>query len=80
MELFDAAAKGCIISVQNLLKDDPLILDRVGVSCLNETPLHVAALLGHIDFVKGVVRIKPELINELNSGGCSNSKQKGCER
>lgn len=66
-KLFEAAAKGCITSLQNLLRDDPLILDRVVVNCLYETPLHVAAMLGHIDFVKEIIRIKPQLTNELNS-------------
>ncbi|KAL2237130.1 UNVERIFIED_CONTAM: hypothetical protein Sindi_0904700 [Sesamum indicum] len=66
-ELFEAAAKGSITSLQELLKKDPLILDRVVVQIFSETPLHVAAMLGHVDFVKEITRIKPQLITELNS-------------
>ncbi|KAL0394206.1 UNVERIFIED_CONTAM: hypothetical protein Slati_4386800 [Sesamum latifolium] len=65
-ELFEAAAKGSITSLQELLKKDPLILDRVVVQIFSETPLHVAAMLGHVDFVKEIIRIKPQLITELN--------------
>ncbi|KAH6782940.1 hypothetical protein C2S52_007899 [Perilla frutescens var. hirtella] len=66
-KLFEAAAKGCLISLQQLLSDDPLILDRVIANYYSETPLHVAAMLGHIDFVKEIIHIKPQLTNELNS-------------
>ncbi|KAK6119649.1 hypothetical protein DH2020_046615 [Rehmannia glutinosa] len=65
-KLFEAAAKGNINSLQKLLNDDPLILDRIEVNNFSETPLHVAALLGHIDFVKEIISKKPELTSELN--------------
>ncbi|XP_012857731.1 PREDICTED: ankyrin repeat-containing protein At3g12360-like [Erythranthe guttata] len=60
-KLFEAASKG-----HKLLKDDPLILDRISVNCFSETPLHVAELLGHVDFVKEIIKAKPELTSELN--------------
>ncbi|KAL7116973.1 hypothetical protein ACP275_03G041000 [Erythranthe tilingii] len=63
-KLFEAAAKGNINSLQNLLKEDPLILDRVVVNCFSETPLHVAALLGHTDFVKEIIKAKPEFTSD----------------
>lgn len=66
-KLFEAATQGSVNSLQQLLKDDPLILDRAAVSCFNDTPLHVATMLGHIDFVKEIIRIKPQLVDELNS-------------
>ncbi|KAG8375720.1 hypothetical protein BUALT_Bualt10G0129800 [Buddleja alternifolia] len=66
-KLFEAASKGSIDSLKKLLKEDLLILDRVFINCFSETPLHVAALLGHIDFVTEIIRIKPQLITELNS-------------
>ncbi|KAL8063148.1 hypothetical protein ABFX02_01G009100 [Erythranthe guttata] len=65
-KLFEAASKGSISSLHKLLKDDPLILDRISVNCFSETPLHVAALLGHVDFVKVIIKAKPELTSELN--------------
>ncbi|KAA8535156.1 hypothetical protein F0562_030159 [Nyssa sinensis] len=65
--LFEAAVEGSVTSLVGLLQDDPLILDRVIVNCFNETPLHVAAMLGHTDFVKEILRRKPELAREVNS-------------
>ncbi|KAH6782955.1 hypothetical protein C2S52_007914 [Perilla frutescens var. hirtella] len=66
-KLFEAATQGSISSLQQLLKDDPLILHRAVVNCFDETPLHVAAMLGHVDFVKEIIGRKPQLVNELNS-------------
>ncbi|KAL7099105.1 hypothetical protein ACP275_09G061400 [Erythranthe tilingii] len=59
--------KGSISSLQKMLNQDPLVLDRFSVNSFSDTPLHVAAMLGHTDFVKEIVSIKPELVNELNS-------------
>ncbi|CAI9755740.1 unnamed protein product [Fraxinus pennsylvanica] len=64
--LFEAAAAGNVNSLQKLLQEDPLILDRVVVSCFHETPVHIAALLGHIGFVREILRRKPEFARELN--------------
>ncbi|XP_057799749.1 ankyrin repeat-containing protein BDA1-like [Salvia miltiorrhiza] len=66
-KLFEAATQNSITSLHHLLIDDPLILDRALVNCFNETPLHVAAMLGHDDFVQEIVGLKPELVNELSS-------------
>ncbi|PIN21536.1 hypothetical protein CDL12_05746 [Handroanthus impetiginosus] len=66
-KLFEAAKTGSVSLLRKLLKEDPLILDRVEVNYFAETHLHVAAILGHVDFVKEIIRIKPELTNELNS-------------
>ncbi|KAJ4717509.1 Ankyrin repeat family protein [Melia azedarach] len=37
------------------------------MNCLSETPLHVAVMLGHVDFVKEILCRKPELADELDS-------------
>ncbi|KAH6761358.1 hypothetical protein C2S51_018307, partial [Perilla frutescens var. frutescens] len=65
--LFEAATQGSITSLHQLLNYDPLILDRVVVKSFNETPLHVAAMLGHVDFVKEIIKIKSQLVVELDS-------------
>ncbi|KAH6761357.1 hypothetical protein C2S51_018306 [Perilla frutescens var. frutescens] len=65
-KLFEAATQGSISSLRQLLKDDPLNLHRAVVNCFDETPLHVAAMLGHVDFVKEIIGRKPQLVNELN--------------
>ncbi|KAJ0089690.1 hypothetical protein Patl1_14548 [Pistacia atlantica] len=65
--IFEAAEEGNIISLRNLLQEDALILDRITVSCYGETPLHIASMLGHAEFVQEILGRKPELAGELDS-------------
>ncbi|KAF8020307.1 hypothetical protein BT93_G0881 [Corymbia citriodora subsp. variegata] len=65
--LYKAAAEGDVTSLLDLLNDDPLILDRCIVWSYNETPLHVAAMLGHEKFVDEILDRRPELAGELDS-------------
>ncbi|KAL0426819.1 UNVERIFIED_CONTAM: Ankyrin repeat-containing protein BDA1 [Sesamum latifolium] len=69
--LSDAALQGNVTSLVHILDEDPLILDKLIVSCISETPLHTAAALGHLDFLKELLSRKPELAAELDSRGCS---------
>uniref|UniRef100_A0A5B7AXJ0 PGG domain-containing protein n=1 Tax=Davidia involucrata TaxID=16924 RepID=A0A5B7AXJ0_DAVIN len=69
--LSEAAVKGSVDSLLELLQEDPLILDRTIVSCISETPLHIASILGHLDFVREILSRKPELASELDSHGSS---------
>ncbi|KAL1532603.1 ankyrin repeat-containing protein BDA1-like [Salvia divinorum] len=66
-KLFEAATLNSITSLQQLLIDDQLILERALVNCFNETPLQVATMLGHVDFVRKIIGLQPRLVNELNS-------------
>ncbi|RVX17643.1 Ankyrin repeat-containing protein BDA1 [Vitis vinifera] len=63
--LYEAAAQGSVTSLYELLLKDPLIIDRVMLN-YTETPLHIAALLGHADFAKEILLQKPELAAELD--------------
>ncbi|XP_031273358.1 ankyrin repeat-containing protein BDA1-like [Pistacia vera] len=65
--IYEAAVEGNIISLLNLLQEDALILDRITVSCYGETPLHIASMLGHAEFVQEILGRKPELAGELDS-------------
>ncbi|XVF48726.1 hypothetical protein PTKIN_Ptkin03bG0212700 [Pterospermum kingtungense] len=69
--LYEAAEEGSVTSLLELIEQDRLILDRVIVNHTTETPLHVAAMLGHTDFVKEVISRKPEFTRETDSGGSS---------
>ncbi|XP_010263353.1 PREDICTED: ankyrin repeat-containing protein At2g01680-like isoform X2 [Nelumbo nucifera] len=60
-QLCEAALQGNAKSLSGLLEKDSLILDRVIVGCIRESPLHTAATLGHVDFAKLLLSCKPEL-------------------
>ncbi|TXG61826.1 hypothetical protein EZV62_013189 [Acer yangbiense] len=65
--IYEAAVEGSVISLLNLLQEDPLVLDRFMVGCYAETPLHIASMLGHLDFVQEILNRKPKLAEELDS-------------
>lgn len=68
--LFDSAFRGDVNTLQELIGEDPLILHTVTVATSN-TPLHVAALLGHAQFAMKVMQYYPGLADELNQQGLS---------
>ncbi|XP_059596701.1 ankyrin repeat-containing protein At2g01680-like [Vitis vinifera] len=43
------------------MKEDPLALARASATCFDETPLHIAAMLGHLDFAKALASHKPDM-------------------
>ncbi|CAN4116250.1 unnamed protein product [Withania somnifera] len=65
--LYEAAVDGDVRALQELLQQDALLLDRLTLTCLNETPLHIAALRGHIEFVRLILAQNPQLAAELDS-------------
>ncbi|KAK2639120.1 hypothetical protein Ddye_026915 [Dipteronia dyeriana] len=65
--IYEAAVEGSVISLLNLLQEDALVLDRFMVGCYPETPLHIASMLGHLDFVQEILNRKPELAGELDA-------------
>ncbi|KAK0570780.1 hypothetical protein LWI29_006415 [Acer saccharum] len=66
--LYEAALEGSVPALLELLQQDRLILDKVDMkNSSSESPLHVAALLGHVDFAKVILSRKPELAREVDS-------------
>ncbi|KAK0570605.1 hypothetical protein LWI29_003855 [Acer saccharum] len=65
--IYEAAVEGSVISLLNLLQEDALVLDRFMVGCYPETPLHIASMLGHLDFVQEILNRKPEKAGELDA-------------
>ncbi|XP_031475570.1 ankyrin repeat-containing protein BDA1-like isoform X2 [Nymphaea colorata] len=51
--------KGDIKTLQDLVNEDGQILDRV-LEDWEETPLHIAARMGHVEFARLVLQLKPE--------------------
>lgn len=62
--LHEAAVEGSVTALLELLREDPLILDRQIIGFYSETPLHIAAVLGHVEFAKEILTLKPELAGE----------------
>ncbi|KAI3991872.1 hypothetical protein MKX01_012817 [Papaver californicum] len=67
--LFEVSQRGCVDSLRKLLKEVPsLTLDEVFTSFCR-TPIHIAVMCGHVNFVKEVLIIKPELALKADSQG-----------
>lgn len=65
--LYKAAVKGDVPSLLQLLQEDELVIERALIGPHLETPLHIAAMLGHSEFVHEILRLKPQLASELDS-------------
>ncbi|KAJ1387230.1 PGG domain [Sesbania bispinosa] len=67
--LYDASLNGCVNTLKTLIQKDPLILSRVSLYPFTETPLHIALLLGHLEFCEILLHTNPTLASEVNSEG-----------
>ncbi|KAL3500822.1 hypothetical protein ACH5RR_039915 [Cinchona calisaya] len=56
-KLYDAALIGDVIALHQLLQEDPLILDKAMLACDDKTPLHLAAMMGNVDFIKAILHV-----------------------
>ncbi|KAL1833671.1 hypothetical protein ACET3Z_003322 [Daucus carota] len=66
--LYDATLKGDVETLKALMTEDELVLARVSLtSCFNQTPLHLAVMLGHYDYAKSILLYKPNFVNWLDS-------------
>ncbi|XP_078149703.1 uncharacterized protein LOC144545024 [Carex rostrata] len=70
--LEEASHAGDVNVLKELLQEDKNLLEKVnGRTSVGDNPLHIAAMLGHADFVSEVIYCKPELAKELNGQGLS---------
>ncbi|KAF7115418.1 hypothetical protein RHSIM_RhsimUnG0057700 [Rhododendron simsii] len=71
--LYEACLSGSVEMLKALIEKDPLILDRASsTECFSsDTPLHVAALRGHLEFTNFLLSRKPTLAAELDSRRCT---------
>ncbi|KAL3833019.1 hypothetical protein ACJIZ3_007755 [Penstemon smallii] len=68
--LYKATIEGKVESLHNLIKEDPLILHRNNyITTINflETPLHISSILGHEKLADELLKLRPELAQELDS-------------
>ncbi|CAK7336916.1 unnamed protein product [Dovyalis caffra] len=68
--LFEAARNGDVDYLQQLLAENPFSLDNTSL-LFSENPLHIASNEGHLDFVKEILKLKPEFAKEINQDGFS---------
>ncbi|KAL7182110.1 hypothetical protein ACSBR1_040930 [Camellia fascicularis] len=61
------AIQGSVTLLHKLLGEDPIVLDRVTFGCFGGSPLHVAALRGHEEFVTEVLHLNPDLAEVLDA-------------
>ncbi|KAK1285874.1 hypothetical protein QJS10_CPB20g00644 [Acorus calamus] len=69
--LSEAARAGDREALLELLREDPLLLDRATTmdDYASDTPLHVSAMLGHVDFARELLRLKPSLARARDRHG-----------
>ncbi|GFY96761.1 hypothetical protein Acr_11g0010670 [Actinidia rufa] len=70
-KLHEAAIKGSVPALLQILHEDPLILRPSPPSSpvAAYSPLHVAALLGYLDFARELLTRNPELAGSQSPGG-----------
>ncbi|KAK9131316.1 hypothetical protein Sjap_011803 [Stephania japonica] len=69
-ELYKASRLGDVNALIKLIEEDELVLERT-ITSSSETPLHIAAMLGHVEFAKEILSRKPDLAWEFDSEGLS---------
>ncbi|KAL9422000.1 hypothetical protein AB3S75_034301 [Citrus x aurantiifolia] len=69
-KLFEATQAGNVQSLHQLLGENPLILHTSAPTSAGN-PLHVASAYGHIDFVKEIINLRPDMAQEVNKDGFS---------
>ncbi|XP_059450795.1 ankyrin repeat-containing protein BDA1-like [Corylus avellana] len=69
--LVEAALNGNAIELQKLLQEDPLVIERGSVAVYPETALHIAAMGGRTEFVREILKLKPDFSTRLDKDGFS---------
>ncbi|KAG6721308.1 hypothetical protein I3842_03G107700 [Carya illinoinensis] len=67
--LYEASLDGSVSTLDTLMQRDRLILHKISLTSFTETPLHIAALLGHLQFTNALLRRKPQLVEKVDSSG-----------
>ncbi|KAI7729378.1 hypothetical protein M8C21_018639, partial [Ambrosia artemisiifolia] len=66
-KLYEASLTGDVQTLNALLHQDQLILDRLSLTIFNESPLHIAAMRGHHQFVIALLTQNPKLALALDT-------------
>ncbi|KAL3500818.1 hypothetical protein ACH5RR_039911 [Cinchona calisaya] len=55
--LYAAALEGDITTFLQLLAEDHLLLEKAILNCEDKNPLHLAAMMGHVDFIEAILQL-----------------------
>ena len=66
-----AAHAGDVDLLYTIIQDDPYVLERIDLIPFVETPLHIAASMGHLQFATEIMMLKPSFSLKLNPQGFS---------
>ncbi|KAF8016398.1 hypothetical protein BT93_H1799 [Corymbia citriodora subsp. variegata] len=69
--LLKAAQKGNVGLLNDLIRSNELILEEAAVQGASHTPLHVACVAGHSNFVQELLKLMPKLAEKVNNDGFS---------
>ena len=69
--LLEAAQFGNIQFLHQLLAENPYVLHTVALASEQINPLDIASTAGHVEFVKEIIRLRPDLAREVNQDGFS---------
>ncbi|KAL3738991.1 hypothetical protein ACJRO7_020393 [Eucalyptus globulus] len=69
--LLEAAERGNIDELKDLISSNGLILEEMDLEEAGHTPLHVACVAGHPDFVRELLKRMPKFAEKVNAGGFS---------
>ncbi|XP_056173638.1 ankyrin repeat-containing protein BDA1-like [Syzygium oleosum] len=69
--LLEAARKGNIDELNDLIGSNALIVEEMALEGAGHTPLHVACVAGHLDFVRELLKLMPKFAEKVNAGGLS---------
>ncbi|KAG6660504.1 ankyrin repeat-containing protein ITN1-like isoform X1 [Carya illinoinensis] len=67
--LYEASLDGSVSTLDTLMQRDRLILHKISLTSFTETPLHIAALLGHLQFTNALLQRKAQLVEKVDSSG-----------
>src|SRR4051812_38649937 len=66
-----SAETGDIKLLYAVIQDDPSILENIDKNQFVDTPLHIAASRGHLEFATEIMNLKPSFATKLNLQGHS---------
>ncbi|KAL3739002.1 hypothetical protein ACJRO7_020403 [Eucalyptus globulus] len=69
--LLEAAQKGNINELNDLIKSNGLILEEMAIEGAGNIPLHAACVAGHFDFVRELLKLMPRFTEKVNIDGFS---------